>query len=339
MSLFNDLMYKLMGQTDEAKKAALDTEAMSAATVVQLDFAQYLTLVNDPQTPILNAVGSVPVQGTQHKWREATIRAGASNASKENSAAKSGVSVTPAMKSNTCQIIKGTVEISNSAIQEAENGLYGTDLQNMSASQIEMEMAGIAQDIETAFLYGVEDTSDAGNARAMKGLIGLVGTWNGSIQTTRTNAAGAAFAQALIDTLLGTIWALKPRQLPTALVGSLTFCTKVSGYLTSMRYNISSPEELARVPAGQRVTQYVAPWGGILDMVPHPDNTNDAVAANNWFGALCLPNVKKGDFRTLRSKKLTNTTDGEQYEILWEGTLEHRNEKASGIVRNFVQIS
>lgn len=339
MDLFYALMQKLLGQTDDVKKTALDTEAMSAASVQQIDFAQYLTFVNDPQTPILNGIATVPCLGTQHKWREGTVRSPASNASKENSAAKSGVSVTPAMKSNTCQIVKGTVEVSNSAIKEAENGLYGTDLQALISTQMEMEMAGIAQDIEYSFLYGVEDTSDSGDARQMKGLLGLIGTWNGSIQATRTSAAGAAFSQTLVDTLLATIWGLEPRQLPTALVGSLAFSQKVSTYATMMRYNITNPADLARLPAGQRVTQYVAPWGGILDIMAHPQNTNSATAGNNWFAALCLPNIGKADFRPLSSKPLPITTDGMQYEILWEGCLENRNEKASGIVRNFVQIS
>ena len=339
MSLFNDLLKKIVGQADEVTKTAVTSEGMGAASVQEMDFAQYLTTVNDPQTPILNAIGTVTAKGTQHKWRQATIRAAAANINVENSAAKSGVSVIPAMVSNTCQIIKGTVEVSNSAVQEAQNGLYGTDLQNMIAAQIEMEMAGLAQDLESAILFSPEDTSDSGGARSMKGLIGVVATWNGFIQTTRTDKSAGTFDQTYVDGLLSSIWGQNPRQLPTALVGSLAFTTKVSSYATAMRYNISSPEELARVPAGQRVTQYVAPWGGILDIIAHPLCVNSATQANNWFAALTLENIKKADFRPLSSRPLPATTDGQLYEIIWEGTLEVRNEKSHGLVRNFAQIS
>lgn len=335
-----EIMQKIMGQTDEVAKAALINATMVSAGAVELDFAEMLTIVNDSQTPLLNTLGVVPVKAVTHHWREATVRSAAANKNEEGSAAKAPTSTAPAVKNNTCQIVKGTVSVSKSAIQEAQNGIYGTDLQDIMAVQVEMEMAGIMSDIENAFLYGVEDTTDAGGSeRAMKGLIGAVGTWNGFIQTTRIDKSAGTFDQSYVDGLLMAVADQKPRQMPTALVGSLAFCQKVSSYATAQRFNISEPEQLANLTAGQRVTQYISPWGAPLEIIPHPMNTNSATEANNWFAAVCLPNMARGDFRSLRSEPLTSTADALLYEILWEGTLQVRNEKAFGLVYNFDPIS
>ncbi len=337
-NVYEEIAKRLLKQSGEdLAKAQMVTATMSSASVVELDWAETLEIYGNDETPLISDIGKTTARAITHRWREATARAAASNTSNEGGAAKAAVSVTPAAKTNTCQIIKGTIAVSRSAIKEAANGIYGTDLVDEVAWQIETEMRGILKDLEYSVLFGVVSTTDP---RMMKGLLGAVGTWNGVIQTTRIDNGAAAFSETVFKNALSTIWGVQAGKYPDKVYTSLAGCKAINAFTTST-YQISiSPAELDALVAGTRVVKYTAPWGGLVDIVPHPLNTNSATAGNNWILGVNSGLLKLADFDSLKVRKLlASDTDAENWEIIWEGTLEARVESAHGILRNFAQIA
>jgi hypothetical protein len=327
----------LKTSADDLAKAQMTTATMSSASVVELDWAETLEMFGNDETPLVSSLGKTQSKAITHRWREATARAAASNTSNEGSAAKSAVSVAPAAKTNTCQIIKGTIGVSRSAIKEAQNGIYGTDILDEIAFQLETETVGILKDLENALLFGVLSTTDP---RAMKGLLGAVGTWDGVIQTTRTDAGAVAFSETIFKNFLTDVWEQQAGKYPDTVYCSLGVATLVNAFTTGYSFNVNSAAELLNLPAGTRVKQYVAPWNALVDIVPHPLNVNSATKAQNWVMALCTPRVKIADFDPLKVRKLTSAdVDGENWEVILEATLECRVEKSHGILRNFNQVT
>lgn len=317
-------------------KADLTTATMSSASVVALDWQLTWDIYGERVTPLLERIGRTKAFAVDHKWRSATARAGTTNTSNEGSASKTAVSVVPTKGSNTCQIIKGAVTVSGSAIQEAENGIYGNGLADL-AGQIELETRGLLKDTEYEILFGVEKTIDP---RRMKGLIGAVGTYDGLIQTTRTNAASGG-ATALTDTnltsFLYSIWEQQAGVYPNALICSLKAQKLISTFASAYRINVT-PEGQANLVAGGIVSDIVAPWGELVKLIPHPRCANSATAANNWIAAVNLDQIKYADFRPMFNKPLPAADqDGEKWEIISEGTVELHSEPHAGILYGFNQ--
>jgi len=321
---------------EQVSKAALTTATQATAVVIELGWADTMELYGNDETPLVSSLAHTNARAVQHRWRERTRRAAASNTSNENAAAKSGVNVTPAPKSNTSQIIKGTVEVSRSAKVEAANGIYGQDAIDMIAMQVEDEVAGIYKDMEYSLLFGVESTTDP---RMMDGLIGAAGTYAGVIQTTQNDLSEAALSEANFKTFLETIWLAQAGKYPDTVLCSLEAANVINAWATpGYRLNVTLAE-LAELPAGKRVTQYVAPWGGLVDIVPHPLCDNSATPANNWLAAIVKPRCRIAEFDPLQIRQLNVTSDGDQWEIIWEGTLEARVESGHGILHNIAEIS
>ena len=335
-----DIVKQLLGQSnEEVAKAAMLTATMGSANVVELDWKTTWQMYGVNETPVISTIGRTQARAITHRFREATARAAASNASNENAAPKAAVSVAPAAKTNTCQIVKGTVGVSESSMTEAMNGIYGTDALNAIALQLQMETAGILKDIENAVLFGVESTTDP---RAMKGLVGLVGTWNGVIQTTRTDNSDNAFNQTVFDNWLSTIYAAQAGYYPNKVYCSLKAAKAISAFTSAYTLNVNAtdPTQLLEMTAGTRVKYYVAPWNELIEIVPHPLNSNAATSANNWMLALNTDLIKLADFRPLKTRAvLPGTLDGENWEVIWEGTLEASVESAHAILRNFDQLT
>ncbi len=322
------------------EKSAATTGAMADAGVVRLDFAEQLDIYGNDETPLVSSIGVTQAKAIDHKWEQAVRRAAAANASVEGSAAKSGVSVTPAKASNTCQIIKGTVEVTRSHIVEARNGIYNASLADAIAWQVEQEMVGIFKDIEYAFLFGVEDKTDAPDSpRRMKGLVGAVGTYNGFVQTNQYDANGAKLGPSVFDAFLAEIWSAQAGRYPDRVYCSLT-AKRFIDQFTDGKFTLTiNPADLGNLTAGMRVGYYEAPWGGLLDIYPHPLCENSATEANNWMLAVRTDLLKRADFDPLHTRPLPATTDAELREILWEGTLECRVEPAHGLLINFATDS
>jgi hypothetical protein len=293
-------------------------------------------MYGNDETPLVSSLRYDKSMAITHRHREATRRAAAANTNNEMASAKAAVSLTPAPVTNTNQILKGTIGVSGSAIAEAANGIYGTDIINEVSWQLEQEIVGIFKDLENVMLFGVESTSDP---RQMKGLIGAVGTYNGFIQTERKNGSAAALDQTMFDALLGEIWVQQAGRYPDTILCSLQ-AAKLINVWSAPQFQVQiSVDQLANLTAGQRVIRYIAPWGGLLDIVPHPLCANVATAANNWLAAIRKDLLAIAPLRPLHTRPIPSDVDGQLFEVLIETTLDERVEKAHGILRNFAQLS
>jgi len=326
----------LRNYDESLEKAAATTAAMSDAGVVRLDFAEQMDIYGNDETPILSSIGVTQARAIDHKWEQAVRRAAAPNASEEGGAAKSAVSVVPVKQSNTCQIIKGTVEVTRSHIVEARNGVYNASLADAIAWQVEQEMVGIFKDIEYAFLFGVENKVEAPmTPRQMMGLVGAVGTYNGFVQTNQYDANGAELDEDVFAGLLTQVWSSQAGRYPDRVYCSLPAKRIIDSFASNKFTLTINPADLGNLTAGMRVGYYEAPWGGLMDIYPHPLCEASEDPAENWLLVVRSDLLKRADFDPLHTRPLPATTDSELREILWEGTLEVRVEPAHGLLVNF----
>lgn len=330
----------LMGNRGlDIAKADLTTATMASASAIALDWQTTWDIFGEDQTPLQKAMGRSKALAVQHRWRSAAARAGATNSANEGAASKTAVSVNAAANHNTCQIIKGAVTVSGSAIQEAANGIYGDGLGDL-AGQIDLETKGLLKDTEVSILYGIESTTDP---RVMKGIVGTIGTYNGLIQTTRTNAAAGgatALTDANLNSFLYTILAQQAGQYPDTLLCSYHAQKLISTFASAYKINVPTNEGLVNLAAGGLVTQIVAPWGKLINILPHPLCLNSATPADNWLAAIKMDNLKYADFRPMFNKPVTSAdVDGQKWEIISEGCVEYHVESGAGILYGINQIS
>jgi hypothetical protein len=318
-------------------KADMTSTLMSNAAVIALDWQLIWDIYGEKQTPILERIGRSKAMAVEHRWRSAKARAAAANTSNEGSASKTAVSVIPGANTNTCQIIKGAVTVSGSAMQEAENGIYGDGLGDL-AGQIDLETKGLLKDMEYALLFGVESTTDP---RQMKGLVGAPGTYASVFQTTKTNAASSsatAMTDAILNTHFNTILEQQAGIYPDTLICSYKMQKLISTFASAYRLVVDKPEGLLALPSGGLVTDIVAPWGELVHIVPHPMCANSATPANNWILTCNLDQIKWADFRPMFNKPVTAAdVDGEKWEIITEGCVETHVEPHGGIIYGFNQ--
>src|ERR1035437_554773 len=348
MKMSNQIMARDLASrySQTMAKAMLSTSAGSSAGAAQLDFAELLTQVNTYYVPLTMRMAMRPAKGVTHEWREITVPARTNMKAIEGSAAAAGTSVTPDAYSNTCEILKATISISNSAKAEAANGLYGSELTMLTARELDLLYTQLLEAREYDLLFGVEVTkASAGtsSARAMKGLVGAPGAWNGWLQTNQYPVSGD-FSKAGLDALLTQIWKSQPKKLPNAIVCSIEAQAMMSNWASLYRA-VVTPDQLGNMVASHRVTAYQAPWNGILEVIAHPLCANSVTAANNWAAVITLEHdyLAFADLRPLMTHPIVATAagaiDADIYEIITETTCEVRGEYGQGLLTGFDEVS
>lgn len=295
------IMKRMEGNLNKALNSAYDIANAGAA---EIRFPDVIAIWGGVETPLLarTAGNAKRARAITHRWRAMQVRAPAENAQKEGVRASdlSGRSVSPVSLSNTCQNLVSLIEVTDDMIQEAKNGVYGADYADPVQKQIDLEIPAMVADLEWSMLYSVEvdqETATEAAARKMAGLIGTVGSFDDGLLTTTarstvTDLEGAVLDQDAFDAWLGEIAAAGAgaKYRPTAVYCSLAACQAINTFESMVRVtvNVNDPAALATLTAGQRVSKYIAPWGGILDIVWEPQNAHDdGTAANNWMAALC----------------------------------------------------
>lgn len=309
------IMKRMEGTLNKALNTAYD---MSNASAAEIRFPDVIAIWGGVETPLLARTSGYAkkARSVTHRWRAMQVRVPAENAQLEGVRATNltGKSVVPVMASNTCQNLVSLIEVTDDMIQEANNGVYGVDYTDPVQKQIDLEIPAMVADLEYSMLYSVEvdeETAGEDNPRKMMGLIGTAadgGFDDGLLTTTGraivTDLEGGTFDQPALDSWLAAIAAAGAgaKYRPTALYCSLDVCREISTFESMVRVtvNVSDPEALASLTAGQRVAKYVAPWGGVLDVIWEPQNVHDDTETtgppNNWLAALCETDIAPVNF-------------------------------------------
>jgi len=306
----------------------LETDAFTTYLAVgnREDLSDVIYNVAPTETPFLTGIAKVNASAVLHEWETDSLASAlTSNAVLEGDAITNDAATATVRLSNTCQIqdkvprVTGTQEVVKKAGRTSE-----------MAYQVVKRTLELRRDMETTVLNNqAENTGDATTARKM----GSVPSWidtsdsngggaaaTGSLgNTARTDGTQRTFTEALLKTVLQSIWNAGGE--PDCItLGSFakTLLSTFTGNAT--RFKTAEDKKLV-----SSIDVYGSDWGD-LEVIPNRfQRARDAFIFQKdmWAAAYLRP---------VSLANIGKTGDSQAKQIIVEWTLEARNEASSGAV-------
>lgn len=287
------------------------------------DLSDIIYDVSPTDTPFLSAIPKVKASSTKHEWlTRALAAASGSNANIEGDDATTDAANANVRLDNITQILDKVARVSGT--QEAVNN---AGMANTMAREMEDKMKEAKLDLETSLLQNIAKvTGTDTSARVMGGLQtyvktniskasdGTAATGDGS--DIYTDGTARALEESFVEAALATGWSngAKPS------LGILNAFQKRK--FAAFSGSSSKHQDGASKKVVNNVEVYIDPLGTELRLVPCRQCPTDVVyMVDPEFVALA-------SLRNWFTKELAKTGDSERKQIIYEGTLEVRNEKA-----------
>lgn len=287
------------------------------------DLSDIIYDISPTETPILSALPRVSAKATNHEWQTDSLAAASgANAVIEGDDATTDASTATTRLGNQCQILDKVARVTGTqqAVDKA-----GRD--NEMAYQMEKRMKEIKRDLETSL--ALNQAKVAGNdtlARRLGGLQSWIAT-NANIASDATAATGdgsdahtdgtaRALQESFFEDALGQAW--DSGGMPSIGVLNKFQKQKVANFSGNATRNVNAQDK----KLVNTVDIYVDPLGSEISIVPDRFVPADVVYfLDPDYAALAV-------LRDFASYDLAKTGDTERKQIIFEGTLEVRNEAA-----------
>ncbi len=294
---------------------------------IREDLANVIYRIAPTQTPFLSAIAKVNADSTYHEWQTQDLAAAAANAQIEGDDATAAAATATARVGNYSQISSKTVIVSGT--QRAVNTAGRSD---ELAYQLSLKGLELKRDMEFALTQNTTHNAGAtATARQLRGLEGWIITNadygatgaapNYGSNTGPTDGTQRAFTEAQLKSVLQLIWTQggNPDMIMVGGSQKQTFSTFTGG---NTRFDKSEDKSLTAA-----VDVYVSDFGE-LKVTPNRfqrARTAFIVQSDMWAVATLRP---------MQTTELAKTGDAEKRLLLTEYTLEARQEKSSGAVRD-----
>lgn len=291
------------------------------------DLSDLVYMISPTETPFLSACGRAKASNTLHEWTTDVLATAANNAQVEGDDSTAGTIGTGTRVTNRTQISRKVVRLAGTqqAVTSAGN-LYSM------AKQMSKASSELKRDMETALTQNTTAvTGSASVARQLRGLEGWVATNNSlgasgaapvpSSNTAPTDGTARALTEALIKTVLNSIWTAGGNPDVISVGGTQKqLFSSFNGGGTQMG-NLDDKKLIAAIDF------YVSDFG-TLKVVPNRfqrTRTAFILESEKW---------KVAYLRPFQTDDLAKTGDSDAKQIVVEYTLESCNEAASGAVRD-----
>jgi hypothetical protein len=298
------------------------------------DLTDRVFMISPSDTPFTSAIPKVSADGVYHEWQTDSLRApNGANAAVEGADASYAAQTPTVRLGNRSQIIQDTFSVSNT--QEAVKKAGPKEIARLSAKK----SVELKKDIEAAAL--ANQTSVVGSSTVARTMRGVAG-W---CQTNWFGGAGGAAPVPATNTapVAGTATAFSETKLKNALLGAYQ-----SGGNVSQVHMRPSDKQIASGFAGNATRMQEIDGSGknaILQAaysVYASDFGNVAMIPNRVLSAINDKAVYVIDtdmwgLATLRGfvkTELAQVGDARNFQVVWEGTLEARNESSSAQIRD-----
>ena len=294
---------------------------------IREDLANVIYRIAPTQTPFLSAIPKVSADNTYHEWQTQDLAAAGSNAQIEGDDA-TAAAVTPTVRlGNYTQISAKTVIVSGT--QRAVNTAGRSD---ELPYQVGIKGLELKRDMEFALCQNtVHAAGAAGTARQLRGLEGWIQTnadygasgaapsWGSN--TGPTDGTQRAFTEAQLKTVLQAIWVQggQPDMIMLGGTQKQTFSTFTGG---ATRYDKSEDKELTAA-----VDVYISDFGEVKAVPNRFQRARTAFVVQSDMWAVAT-------LRPMQTVELAKTGDADKRQLLTEYTLEARQEKSSGAIRD-----
>lgn len=291
------------------------------------DVSDVIANIAPTETPFLSALKKTKAQNTLHEFLKDSLTAAANNAQMEGDVFAAQTRPTPVRLSNRTQVSYKVVAVSRT--QQASNP-YG--MKNMLAYQMANASREIKRDAEFALTQNTTAvTGNTTTARQLRGLEGWIATNNslgaGGVapnpvsNTAPTDGTQRAFTETLLKAALQSIYSTgggDPKLIMCGPSQKQTFST-FTGNAT--RFKDADDKLVASISV------YVSDFG-TLKVVPNRfQRARTAFILDMDYWALA-------ELSPASMVDLPSTFDGVGKALVWEYTLEGREEGASGAVRD-----
>ena len=298
------------------------------------DLIDKVFMISPSDTPFTSAIAKTGADGVYHEWQTDALRAPTANNAKVEGADATYGAQTPTVRiGNRTQIVGDTFSVSNT--QEAVKKAGPKEVARLSAKK----SVELKKDIEASCLAST--TSVAGStvvARTLRGCAGwiatnYVGGVGGAAPVPPTNtppAPGtpAAFTEPMLKNVLrlayeagGNVSQVHMR--PVDKVLSSAF----AGNATRMQ-SVEGSGKSAILQTAYAV--YASDFGNV-SMIP---NRVMSAIADKAVYAIDTSMWALATLRGFEKTELAQIGDARNWQIIWEGTLEARNEASSGQIRD-----
>lgn len=291
------------------------------------DVADVIYNIAPTTTPFLSSLKKSKAKNTLHEWLTDDLNSAANNAAVEGDVFAAGTRPTPTRLNNRTQISTKTVIVSRT---QQSTTAYG--FKKLLAYELANASKELARDMEVALTQN--NVTVAGNsttARQLRGLEGWLAT-NGDLgsggaapnygtNTAPTDGTQRAFTESMLKNVLQKCFTAggDPTVVMVGPSQKQTFSTFTA---STTRFDDADDKKLVAA-----VDVYVSDFG-TLKVVPNRfQRTRTAFVLDMDYWALA---VMDG----VQTRPLPQSFDGEGAAIVTEYTLEARQEKASGVVRD-----
>lgn len=296
---------------------------------IREDLANVIYRIAPTQTPFLSAIAKVNADNTFHEWQTQDLAAAANNAQIEGDDATAAAATPTGRVGNYTQISTKTVIVSGTqrAVQTAGRS-------DELAYQLSLKGLELKRDMEVGLTQnGTHNAGAAGTARQLRGLEGWVITNadygatgaapNQGTNTGPTDGTQRAFTEAQLKSVLQLIWTQggNPDLIMVGGSQKQTFSTFTGG---NTRFDKSEDKSLTAA-----VDAYISDFGELKVMPNRFQRARTAFVVQSDMWAVAT-------LRPMQTSELAKTGDAEKRELITEYTLEARQEKSSGAVRDLL---
>ena len=300
------------------------------------DLSDVIYRVVPEETPFVSNIGKSKATGIFHEWQTETLDTpSASNAAIEGNVFTIGAGNLTTRIGNQSQILTKTF-----AVSRTEDVVKKAGRTSETNRQKTLKMLSLRRDMEMSALA---NQSAVARNSTTAGVMGGALAWMTSNTSLGATGANGTYAVGVgpVAATNGTLRAFTETQLKAIMVSAFNNGGKpsqvyMSGVdkqafsaftgIATIRHEAPGEKQASLIGAED---VYVSDYGN-LAAIPHPYGlTRDALFIDPTKWAIAeLDGIKGGD--------LPETADGTQYKITWEGTLESRNQLASGVVRDLL---
>lgn len=294
------------------------------------DVSDIITNINPTDTPFQSMIKKESMKARLHQWQEDTLAAAAANAAIEGADASATNRAAATMRSNYSQILQDTFKISGTS-EAVET--YGRDSE--TAYQLAKTGKQLKRDLEFVLVGNTAQNATLGNDTVTARLMGNV--WGNDVSSnafiaSAVSSTNSGTARALTEALILAVHQLVYTQGsdPSILMITPSDAQIVAAFTgASGRYRTIEGGAKKVVNA---VDLYVSPYGE-LKVVLNRFQRKFSMGVRNSDALLIDPDMwKLLKLRDWMKTGLAKVGDSEQYQVLGEYSLKHRNYNATGRV-------
>lgn len=291
------------------------------------DLVNVITNVDPTETPFFSSIGKTKATAVRHEWLTDTLAAPSdSNAVAEGADLSDTTAIVPVRVSNIAQVLMKDIRLSGT-IQAVDTA----GATNEKARAVKNKGLEIRRDLEMSLLSG-KATVAAGtrsmagyqsfvSTNALTGANGAVTGYSGGSVAAAVDGTARALTEDMFLTMLQNVYVSGGR--PKEVLAGPSIKKKISTFTGgSTKFQTADKKTVT-----QAVDIYVSDWG-TLNVNPHPYALTKTVIAYDpeMFAVAFVRNFTMED--------MGKTGDSDKYMLVAEATLEVKNEKSSGQIRD-----